>query len=87
MLGVEGLLAPLALGVLVLLFVGFAMERLPPDVLAVGAVAAFLVLGLIDGGDIQAALGNSAPLTIAGMFILSGALQRTGVIDAFGNAV
>lgn len=86
-MGIEGLMAPVALGVLALLFVGFAMERFPPDVLAVGAVAVFLLLGLIEGRDIQNALGNSAPLTIAGMFILSGALQRTGVIDAFGNAV
>lgn len=83
-----GAAAPLvALGLLVLLFLGFASERFPPDVLAVGAVAVFLVLGMIDAGDVQAALANPAPLTIAGMFILSGALVRTGAIDAFGRAI
>lgn len=87
MAGLESVAAPMALAVLVVLFIGFATERFPPDVLAVGAVAVLLLVGLIDAGDIQAALGNSAPLTIAGMFILSGALQRAGVIDAFGRKV
>ncbi|MFA7431813.1 MAG: SLC13 family permease, partial [Rhodospirillaceae bacterium] len=87
MTGLEGMAAPLALGLLVVLFIGFATERFPPDVLAVGAVAVLLVVGLIEAKDIQAALGNAAPLTIAGMFILSGALQRAGVIEAFGRRV
>ena len=67
---------------IVVLFLAFAAERLPPVVVAVGGVAAFLVLGLLDIRTTLAAFGNPAPITIAAMFILSAALIRTGAVEA-----
>lgn len=75
-----------ALGLLAL-FVAFALELRPPEVSALVAVAALLAVGAISSDDLLAALGNSAPLTIVGMFIVSAALVRTGLLDELARMV
>lgn len=70
----------LALALLGVMLAVFASERFPPEMVAIGAVAVFLVLGLLDTASMVGALANSAPLTIACMFIISAALVRTGAI-------
>ncbi len=62
-----------------LLFV-FATERFPVEVVAIGGVAVFLLLGLLDTGTMIGALASSAPITIASMFIISAAMVRTGAL-------
>jgi di/tricarboxylate transporter len=74
--------ALLALVILAAIFVAFLLERFPPAVVAVAGAAIFLVLGFIDTEDMLGVFSNSAPITIAAMFILSGALVRTGTLDA-----
>ena len=71
-----------ALGILAAVFAGFLLERLPPSAVAVAGAVAFLLAGYITTDDVLAVFSNPAPITIAAMFILSGALVRTGVIDA-----
>ncbi|MFO7856275.1 MAG: SLC13 family permease [Paracoccaceae bacterium] len=73
----------LALAVVAGMFALFVAERFPPEVVAIGGVAAMLAVGVLPAEDLAAALANPAPLTIAAMFILSGALVRTGALDAF----
>ena len=77
-----------------LLFVGalliwvlyaFVREKWSPDIVAAIAVAALLVSQLLTPGEVLSVLSNSAPVTIACMFVLSAALERTGCIDALGN--
>lgn len=81
-------LAPyVALGFLGVLLAAFVWERWPPDVVAVTAVALLLVLDLLTIKDVLSVFSNSAPATIASMFILSGALVRTGAIEAFGGVI
>jgi di/tricarboxylate transporter len=77
--------ALIALAVLGLVFAAFVVERFPPDAVAIGGLAALLVAGILDAGDVLAAVSNSGPATIVAMFILSGALVRTGVLEAFGR--
>lgn len=77
--------AYLALAVLAALFVAFILERYPPAVVAVTAVAAMLALGILDAQTALSALSNSAPATIAAMFVLSAALVRTGVLSLFSS--
>lgn len=72
-----GWLALVLLGVMLAVF---ASERFPPEMVAIGAVAVFLVLGLLDSSSMVGALANAAPLTIACMFVISAALVRTGAI-------
>lgn len=80
--------APLVVAlVLLALFVSFALEWRAPEVSALAAVAALLVLGVLSAEDLAAALGNSAPITIGAMFVISAALVRTGVIDAMARAI
>ncbi|MYZ47279.1 SLC13 family permease [Rhizobiales bacterium L72] len=71
----------LALAVIAALFVAFASERMPPEVVAIAGMAFLLVTGLIDTGDMLGVMSNSAPWTIVAMFIMSAALVRTGVLD------
>lgn len=68
--------------ILALMFIGFVMERFPAAVVAILGACTFLFLGIIDSKQLFSAFSNSAPITIAAMFILSGALLRTGTLDA-----
>ena len=77
----------LALVLLLLVFAGFLSERYPPDVTAAGGAALFIGFGLVPTGDVLAAFSNPAPITIAAMFVISGALVRTGLLDAVANRV
>jgi len=63
----------------------FVREKWSPDVVAAIAVAALLVSGLLEPAEVLGVLSNSAPVTIACMFMISAALERTGCIDALGN--
>ncbi|WP_108681047.1 SLC13 family permease [Methyloceanibacter sp. wino2] len=77
----------IALVILAATFGAFLLERYPPSVVATAGAAAFLVLGLIDTKDVMGVFSNSAPITIAAMFILSGALVRTGTLEAAASWV
>lgn len=72
----------IGLALLLALLAGFIAERFPPVVVAVAGVGAVLLLGFLPVRDAVAVFGNPAPVTIAALFILSGALVRTGAIDA-----
>lgn len=66
-------------------FYAFVRERFTPDVVVGIAVAVLLVSTLLTPGEVLGVLSNSAPITIACMFILSAALERTGCVDALGK--
>jgi len=67
--------------VVVVMFILFLRETLPTEVVALAGAAALLALGLLPYDDAQAVLSNSAPWTIAAMFIVMGALVRTGALE------
>lgn len=73
------------LAILIALFTAFVGERRPPAVTAVVAAGFMLATGLLSSDNILAVFSNPAPLTIGAMFILSGALVRTGVIEALAG--
>ncbi|KPB00183.1 SLC13 family permease [Ahrensia marina] len=79
--------AYIALVILGLLFAAFVWEKYPPEVTAAGAAALFIVFGLVPADEVMNAFSNSAPITIAAMFVVSGALVRTGVLDAIANFI
>ena len=74
--------AIVALIILVLIFVGFVSERYSPAVIALAGAGLFLALGFITTEETLAVFSNPAPITIAAMFVLSGTLIRTGVVNA-----
>ncbi len=75
--------ALLALAVVVGMFVLFIREVYPTEVVAIAGVALMLVLGLLPYEAGLDVLSNPAPWTIAAMFIIMGAMVRTGALDAF----
>jgi di/tricarboxylate transporter len=75
--------AVLALIVVLAMFAAFLRETYPTEVVAIGGCAAMLVLGILPYGQALEVLANPAPWTIAAMFIVMGALVRTGALDWF----
>lgn len=71
----------LTLGTVVVMFVLFVRETYPTEVVAIGGVAVLLVSGVLPYDDALAVLSNPAPWTIAAMFVVMGALVRTGALD------
>lgn len=84
---VEPFGALIVAGVVAILFVAFAREWRSPEVSAAVAVSTLMVIGILSVEDLLGVLSNSAPATIAGMFVISAALVRTGALEAFARWV
>ncbi len=74
--------------VLVLSVVSFIWEKISADVTALVVFSVILAVGVASGSEklpgldaTLGVLGNHAPLTVAGMFILSAGLAKAGAID------
>ena len=72
----------------------FLLEKFPPDQIALTVFALLVVGGLMPFAetlpDIDALLtvfANPAPMTIAAMFILSAALEATGIIETLASSL
>lgn len=75
--------ALIALSVVGAMFVLFLSEVYPTEVVAIGGVAVLLVAGVLPYQAALSVLSNPAPWTIAAMFIVMGALVRTGALEWF----
>ncbi|SHK46352.1 Di-and tricarboxylate transporter [Shimia gijangensis] len=73
----------MALGVVAAMFALFMREAYPAEVIAITGASALLALGLLPYDEALHVLANPAPWTIAAMFIVMGALVRTGALDWF----
>ncbi|ASY44256.1 MAG: SLC13 family permease [Pseudomonadota bacterium] len=79
--------AEIGLLILALMFVSFVRERYSPTVIAVVGACAFALLGLLNEKSLFSVFSNSAPLTVGAMFVLSGSLIRTGVINRVADLI
>jgi len=77
----QTLQATLALAIVAGMFVMFLRETFPVEVVAIGGAGLMLLLGILPQGDVVRVFSNSAPWTIAAMFIIVGGLVRTGALD------
>jgi len=73
---------------LVLAIISFIWERIPADLTALTVFGILLFVSMLTNSEhlptldgMLSVFSNSAPLTIAAMFIVSGALEKTGAID------
>ena len=73
--------ALLTLLVVAVMFTLFVRETFPTEVVAIAGAALMLALGVLPYDNALAVLSNPAPWTIAAMFIVMGALVRTGALD------
>ncbi|HCK33395.1 MAG: dATP pyrophosphohydrolase [Micavibrio sp.] len=76
-----------AFAVLFCVFIAFMKEVVGPHIVAMTGMMALLLAGIINTEDVLSVFSNSAPATIACMFIISAALDRTGVIDYIGQTL
>lgn len=84
---VEPYSAVIGLALLVGVFVAFLLERRPPVVIALLGGLAMMVLGFLPVDEALGVFANPAPITIAAMFVLSGALLRTGALEEISGWV
>src|ERR671915_363096 len=74
--------------VLVLLLVAlvlFATEKIPIDVVTILLVVGLVLTGTLNVSEAFAGFGNDIVITIAGLFVLTGGLVKTGVVDLVGR--
>jgi di/tricarboxylate transporter len=74
--------------VIILLFVAlvlFGLERIPIDIVTILLVIAMVLTGTLTAPEAFAGFGNDIIITIAGLFVLTGGLVKTGVVDAVGR--
>ena len=79
----DGIQPFLVLSVIAIMFLLFVTELYPPTVVAVAGAAALLATGVLPYQVALEVFANPAPWTIAAMFVLSGALVRTGALSEF----
>jgi di/tricarboxylate transporter len=65
----------------------FSLERVPADITALGMLLALILTGLLPASEAFAGFGSDAVMMILGLFILTAALVRTGVVDIAGRAI
>lgn len=77
--------AYLALSIVAGMFALFLTETYAPEVVAMAGAALMILLGLLPVDQATKTLSNSAPWTIAFMFMIMGALLRTGALQAISS--
>jgi di/tricarboxylate transporter len=75
----------LTLLVIVITLVAFIREWSSPDVIALSILCLVVGLGLVDARQMTDVFRNEAPLTIAALFVIGGALERSGAVDHIGK--
>ncbi len=80
-------MSPIAI-VLILLLVAlvlFATEKLPVDVVGLILVICLVLFGILKVDQALEGFGDSIIITIGGLFVLTGGLVKTGLIDLIGR--
>lgn len=63
----------------------FVSEKLSVDIVAILALSALVLLGVVGPDVAISGFANEATITVAAMFVLSAGLQRTGALKALGQ--
>jgi di/tricarboxylate transporter len=75
----------IVLALMLVALVLFSTERIPIEVVSLLLVMALVLTGTLTAGEAFAGFGNDIVITIAGLFILTGGLAKTGVVDLVGR--
>ena len=71
----------------VVVFFGFIRDWLPADVIALIGMGVLMLTGILSVDETMAVFSNAAPITIAALFVVSAALERTGVVEVLGQQI
>jgi di/tricarboxylate transporter len=63
----------------------FATEKLPVDVVGIILVICLVLSGVLTASQGLAGFGDNIIITIAGLFVLTGGLVKTGLVDLLGR--
>lgn len=75
----------LTLIVILITLIAFIREWAAPDVIALTILCLVVALGLVDASKMTEVFRNEAPITIASLFIIGGALEKSGAVDHIGR--
>ena len=77
----------LTLAVIALTLIAFIREWAAPDVIALTVLCVVVALGLVGMSEMTLVFKNEAPLAIAALFIIGGALEASGAVDHIGRVL
>jgi di/tricarboxylate transporter len=77
----------LTLLVILITLVAFIREWAAPDVIGLSVLCLLVALGLVDSGKMTSVFANEAPLTIGALFVIGGALEKSGAVDHIGRTL
>ena len=77
----------ICLAILALAVVLFAWDRVPADVVALGAMLAVIATGLLPSDKAFAGFGSDTVMMILGLLVMSAGLIQTGVVEIAGRYV
>lgn len=75
----------IVLGLLLLALILFATEKLPVDVVGLILVICLVLTGVLTVKQGVAGFGDDIIITIGGLFVLTGGLTKTGLVDVVGR--
>ena len=75
------------LGIILLAIVLFSLDKISPDVTALGIVLLVIVLGLLPVEDAFASFGSETVMMILGLLILTSTMIKVGVVDVIGRLI
>lgn len=77
----------IVLGVLIAMFAGLVMRRVSPPVGVVGALLALYLADVADQSTALSGFSSPAPATIAGLYVVAGAVERSGALRPVSRKV
>jgi len=80
-------MSPIAITLLLLVvaLVLFGTEKLPVDVVGIILVVGLVLTGVLTVNEGLSGFGDNVIVTLAGLFILTGGLIKTGLVDLIGR--
>lgn len=75
----------ITLGLLAVALILFGMEKLPVDVIGIILVIGLVLTGVLTVNEGIAGFGDNVIIIIGGLFILTGGLIKTGLVDLIGR--
>lgn len=72
-------------GILLVALVLFVVDYWRYDIVAMMALLAAALLGLVPAGDVFSGFGNAAVITVAAVLVISHAMWRSGVVDTLAS--
>ncbi|NQV06921.1 SLC13 family permease [bacterium] len=71
----------LTVAVVAVAVVALAREMVPPSMAILGATVTLLVAGVLEPAEAFSGFSNPAPVSVAGLYVVAGAIERTGVLN------